>query len=346
MKDRACMISAVLAFMGSLALTAYPASAEQVITLRYAHFMPTTTAQAVTSAQWCKEVEKRTSGRVKITFYPGSTLMPAPQTYDSIVRGIADIGWSIMSYTRGKFPLTEVIDLPLGYKSGYAATKLINAYYEKFKPKEFDETKVLYLHAHGPGILTTKKPVYKLEDLKGMKIRSTGLSAKIAQALGAAPVGMPITETYDALSKGVTDGVLTTVESLHQWKLAEVTNYTTENYGSAYSTGFFLRHEQGQMELLTGRHPEDHRGDRPGVDRENRQAMGFHRRGRQGMGLEAGAQIHSPVEGRRCAMDRESAAHSGGVCKNDEGKGAAGRRGVEILHGILEGQPIAGREAL
>ena len=67
-----------------------------------------------------------------------------------------------------------MIDLPLGYKSGYAATKLINAYYEKFKPKEFDETKVLYLHAHGPGILTTKKAVYKLEDLKGMKIRSTG----------------------------------------------------------------------------------------------------------------------------------------------------------------------------
>jgi len=250
MKDRACMISAVLAFMGSLALTAYPASAEQVITLRYAHFMPTTTAQAVTSAQWCKEVEKRTSGRVKITFYPGSTLMPAPQTYDSIVRGIADIGWSIMSYTRGKFPLTEVIDLPLGYKSGYAATKLINAYYEKFKPKEFDETKVLYLHAHGPGILTTKKPVYKLEDLKGMKIRSTGLSAKIAQALGAAPVGMPITETYDALSKGVTDGVLTTVESLHQWKLAEVTNYTTENYGSAYSTGFFCVMNKGKWSSL------------------------------------------------------------------------------------------------
>jgi TRAP-type C4-dicarboxylate transport system substrate-binding protein len=244
------MISAVLAFMGSLALTAYPASAEQVITLRYAHFMPTTTAQAVTSAQWCKEVEKRTSGRVKITFYPGSTLMPAPQTYDSIVRGIADIGWSIMSYTRGKFPLTEVIDLPLGYKSGYAATKLINAYYEKFKPKEFDETKVLYLHAHGPGILTTKKPVYKLEDLKGMKIRSTGLSAKIAQALGAAPVGMPITETYDALSKGVTDGVLTTVESLHQWKLAEVTNYTTENYGSAYSTGFFCVMNKGKWSSL------------------------------------------------------------------------------------------------
>lgn len=238
MKDRVCGL-VVLALIGSFSLAALPLSAQEVITLRYAHFMPPTTAQAKNSEQWCREVEKRTNGKVKINFYPGSTLMPAPQTYDSVVKGIADIGWSIMSYTRGKFPLTEVIDLPLGYKSGYTATKLINAYYEKFRPSEFDETKVLYLHAHGPGILTTKRPVYKLQDLKGMKIRSTGLSAKIVQALGAAPVGMPITETYDALSKGVADGVLIPVEGLRQWKIAEVTRCTTENYSSAYSTGFF-----------------------------------------------------------------------------------------------------------
>ena len=162
--------------------------------------MPAPTAGSINSSEWSKEIEKRTNGKVKINYYSGGTLMPAPQTYDSIVKGIADIGFSIMSYTRGKFPLTEVIDLPLGYKSGYTATKLINAYYAKFRPKEFDETKVLYLHAHGPGILNTKKPVYKLEDLKGMKIRSTGLSSKIAQSLGAAPVGMPIPETYYALS--------------------------------------------------------------------------------------------------------------------------------------------------
>ncbi len=239
MKDRVWLQLIVLTFIASFAFSVHPVFAQEVITLRYAHFMPPPTAQAINSAEWCKEVEKRTNGKVKITFYPGSTLMPAPQTYDSVVKGIADIGWSIMSYTRGKFPLTEVIDLPLGYKSGYVATKLINAYYDKFKPKEFDETKVLYLHAHGPGILTTKKAVNKLDDLKGMKIRSTGLSAKIVQALGAAPVGLPITETYDALSKGVAEGVLMPVEGLHQWKLAEVTKFTTENYGSAYSTGFF-----------------------------------------------------------------------------------------------------------
>jgi TRAP-type transport system periplasmic protein len=250
MKHRTCMKLILLTIVASFALTVYPAFAQEVITIRYAHFMPPPTAQAVNSDQWCKEVEKRTNGKVKFNFYPGSTLMPAPQTYDSVVKGIADMGFSIMSYTRGKFPLTEVIDLPLGYKSGYVATKLINAYYAKFRPKEFDETKVLYLHAHGPGVLTTKKPVNKLEDLRGMKIRSTGLSAKIVQALGAAPVGLPITETYDALSKGVAEGVLMPIEGLHQWKLAEVTKFTTENWGSAYSTGFFVAMNKNKWNSL------------------------------------------------------------------------------------------------
>ncbi len=216
-------------------------SQEKIITLNYAHFMPVSTKQAQLSEQWCKEVEKRTNGRVKITFYPGSILATAPLVYDAVSKGIADIGWSFLSYTRGKFPLTEVIDLPLGsgYMSGYVATKMTNEFYKKFKPKELDEVKIMYLHAHGPGLLSTKKPVYKLDDLKGMKIRSTGLSTKIVQVLEGVPVGMSIAEAYDALRTGVVEGILIPVEALQQWKLADWTKYTTENYGSAYTTAGF-----------------------------------------------------------------------------------------------------------
>ncbi len=212
---------------------------EKAFTLNYAHFMPVTTQQAQLADQWCKEVTKRTNGRVKVTFYPAGTLVQAPLIYDGVVKGIADVGWSFLSYTRGKFPLTEVIDLPLGYKSGYTATKMVNEYYKKFKPKELDEVKVMYLHAHGPGILSTKKPVYKLEDLSGMKIRSTGLSAKIVQALGGAPVGMSIAEAYDALRTGVVEGIQIPVEALQQWKFADLTKFTTENYSSAYESAGF-----------------------------------------------------------------------------------------------------------
>jgi TRAP-type C4-dicarboxylate transport system substrate-binding protein len=147
---------------------------------------------------------------------------------------------SVLSYTRGRFPLTEVIDLPLGYKNGVAATKLVNLYYDKFKPKELDDTKVMYLHAHGPGILHTKKPVAKFDELKGLKIRSTGTVAKIVGALGATPVAMPMGETYDALQKGITEGVMAPVEALEGWKLGEVIKYTTQNFGSAYTIAFFV----------------------------------------------------------------------------------------------------------
>jgi TRAP-type C4-dicarboxylate transport system substrate-binding protein len=167
-------------------------------------------------------------------------LTPADKCYDGVVKGLSDVGMSVLSYTRGRFPLTEVIDLPLGYKNGTAATKLVNLYYKKFKPKELDDVKVMYLHAHGPGILHTKKPVTKLEELKGMKIRSTGTVAKIVGALGATAVAMPMPETYDALQKGIAEGVMCPMEALQGWKLGEVIKNTTQNYGSAYTIGFFV----------------------------------------------------------------------------------------------------------
>lgn len=213
---------------------------EKVITLSFSNFFPSTHKNSILMADWCKEVEKRTNNRLKINYYPGSTLTPAAQTYDGVVKGIADIGESVFGYTRGKFPIIQIVDMPLGYKNAYVATKMINELYKKFQPKELSDVKVLFLHAHGPGILFTKKPVNNLEDLKGMKIRSHGFSAKVAQYLGAVPVAMPQTETYDALRTGVVDGVLNPMEAMKGWKIGEVVSYTIENYGSAYTTSFFV----------------------------------------------------------------------------------------------------------
>ena len=240
MKGRLGKAFIIVAFI--LSIWGFASSAHaQTISLRYSNFFPAPHKNSMLADEWCKEVEKRTKGKVKLTYYPGATLTPAAQTYDSVEKGIADVGLSVLGYTMGKFPLTEVTDLPLGYQSGYLATKMINAYYSKFKPKEFDGTVVMYLHAHGPGLLNTaKKEVAKLEDLKGLKIRSHGNSAKIVQYLGGAPVGMPMTETYDSISRGVAEGVMCPFEALKGWKLGEVCNFTTTNYGSSYSTGFFV----------------------------------------------------------------------------------------------------------
>jgi TRAP-type C4-dicarboxylate transport system substrate-binding protein len=226
----------------SVCFVSFPgySTAQKVITMNYSNFFPAPHKHSIIAEQWCKEIEKRTNGRVKIAYFPGGTLTPAAQIYDGVVKGISDIGFSCFAYTRGKFPLTEVIDLPIGLKDGTTATRLINEYYKKFKPKEIDEVKVMYLHAHGPGMLHTKKPVNKLEDLKGTKIRATGLASKIVTALGGSPVGTTMPETYDALRTGVAEGAMAPFEALQGFKWGEVINSSTVAYGSGYSTGMFI----------------------------------------------------------------------------------------------------------
>jgi TRAP-type transport system periplasmic protein len=213
---------------------------EKVIRLKYANFIPPAHKNAVLSEQYCKEIEKRTNGRVKITHFGAGTLVSAPQIYDSTVKGICDIGHSIQAYTTGRFPLTEVIDLPLGYTSGIQATRLINAFYKKFKPKEYDDTHILYMHAHGPGYFHTKKIISSLDEVKGMRIKSSGLSAKIVSAIGAVPVTMPIPETYDALQRGLADGVLLNNDILKSLKFGDFCKCTVLNSGIAYTVSFFV----------------------------------------------------------------------------------------------------------
>jgi TRAP-type C4-dicarboxylate transport system substrate-binding protein len=213
---------------------------EKAVSLRFSTFFPSTHELAIATADWCKEVEKRTNGKVKVRHYAGATLTPPAQTYDSVVQGVVDVGNIVIGYTMGKFPLSEVLDYPLGYPSGAVATRLVNAYYAKFKPKEFDDVKVMYFHAQSPGILHTKKPVNKLEDLKGMKIRTFGSNARFMSFLGGIPVAMPMGDAYDAISKGVADGLLCADEALNGWKLGEVVKYTTENYGTAYTATFIV----------------------------------------------------------------------------------------------------------
>ena len=244
----------VLTVLGMLAVALVvltgPAQAAETVQLTYSIFFPATHGNTILATEWAKEIEKRTNGAVKINMFPGGTLTPADQCYDGVVKGISDIGMSVCSYTAGRFPLTEVIDMPLGYKNGKQVTLLCNAYYKKFKPKEFDDVKIMYLHGHGPGIFHTKKPVEKMEDLKGMKIRCTGTSKKVVSALGATPVAMPQPETYDALQKGVVDGVVSPIETLKGWKFGEVVKSSTENFGSSYSLAFFVAMNKKKWDSL------------------------------------------------------------------------------------------------
>ncbi len=210
------------------------------IKLTYSNFFPPSHFNGSLGASWAKEIEKRSNGRVKITYFPGGALLKGPDMYDGILKGITDIGMSCFAYTRGRFPAMEALDLPMGYTSGYAATMVANDFYKKFKPEELSKTKVMYIHAHGPGLLHSKKPVYKLEEVKGLKVRATGLSSKVVKALGGAPVGMPQGGTYEALQKGVVEATFSPMEVLKGWKQGEVIKSTTECYSVGYTTAMYV----------------------------------------------------------------------------------------------------------
>jgi TRAP-type transport system periplasmic protein len=221
-----------LLLLSAFCVASKAAAQEKSITLRYSTFFPAGHPHTVLSEQWCKEVEKRTNGRVKVYHYPGATLTSPQQTYDGILKGVVDIGLCVLAYTTGKFPLSDGLYYPLGFPAGSVATKLVNEYYAKFRPAEFNDAKVLYLQASGPAIIHTRKPVNKLEDMKGLKIR-VGSAPEFISNLGGVPVAMPMGDSYDALSKGVVDGIYAPYEALDGWKLAEVIKYSTENWGSS-----------------------------------------------------------------------------------------------------------------
>ena len=214
---------------------------EKAVTLKVTNWFPVGHKQDVLLQEWGKDLEKRTGGKVKVNYYAGGTLVPAAQSYDAVVKGIAQVGNHVMGYTMGRFPFSQVLDLPIGFPPGAGPTKIANEVYKKFKPKEFDDVKVLWFHAMPYGLVHTKsKPVKKLEDIKGLKLRCYGSNAKFVGLLGGAPVAMPMPDVYDALAKGVVDGLLSSYEALQGFRTGEHIKCTTENLGTAYSAAFVV----------------------------------------------------------------------------------------------------------
>jgi TRAP-type C4-dicarboxylate transport system substrate-binding protein len=232
----------------------YAAQPDGKIRLKYSTYFAVTHSNSVLAADFCKEIEKRTNGRVEMQFYPGGTLTTATKIFQGVVSGISDIGMSNISYNRGRFPVLEVLDLPLGFPSGYVNTHVVNDFAEKFKPKELQKVHVLYLHACGPNVLyTTKKPVRSLEDLQSLKVGSRGRIADVAKALGATPVGTDIADYYEGMTRGVIDAAFNPMNTLKDWKLGEIVRYATTPWkvGSMYT--FYVVMNQRKWNSL----PED-----------------------------------------------------------------------------------------
>jgi TRAP-type C4-dicarboxylate transport system substrate-binding protein len=213
----------------------------KVINLKVAMFFPPPSFQSKVLEEFCRDLEKRTDGQVKVDYFGGQSLLKSTAMFDGIVSGIADIGYSHVYYTPGRMAVTEACGLPIGYPTGWVASQTMNDFYQEFKPKEFDKVRMLWMNASPPtAVATAKKPIRKLEDLKGLTIRAPGISGDVMKALGGTPAPTPMMEVYDALSKGVIDGEASNFETLFAFKFAEVVKYTTSIWQINHPYPFYL----------------------------------------------------------------------------------------------------------
>ena len=219
------------------------------------HFVPTRHEfHAQLLEPWAREVEGRSGGRLRITIHPGGSLGPAPAQYQNVTAGAMDIGLGVHSYTPGRFPLTESLELPFLWDSAGRATQALQALYRGVPAlrREYADARVLALWANGPAqVMTTKKPVRGLDDLKGLKLRSPGrLHNRTIEALGGVPLSTAITEVYDALERGIAHGAINAPSTFSSFNLTEVIRHTA--LADVTVATFFLVMNKERWEALPG----------------------------------------------------------------------------------------------
>lgn len=208
------------------------AAAEEPIKLKVSHFLPPMgNSQTKLLQPWADRIEKDSNGRIKVEIYPSMQLGgKPPQLFDQVRTGVADVVWTLPSYTPGRFPLVEVFELPfMTANTAEATTQAVWDFYQKYLKEEFKDVHVLLLHTHAPGLIHMKdKAVTTQDELLGKKIRLPTKSIGDAlKALGAVPVGMPVPDVYEALSRGVVDGTLIPWEVVTATRVNELARHHT-----------------------------------------------------------------------------------------------------------------------
>lgn len=236
----------VATMLGGAAVAALTASGvfAQEVTLKLHQFLP---AQAnvpkLILDVWADKVEAASDNRIKIDRFPSMQLGGRPpELIDQAIDGVADVVWTVVGYTPGRFPTTEVFELPFMVNDARAASC---AYWKMFEQhmaaQEFNNVKVLGTWVHGPGMFHTADPVESPADLAGMKIRGgSRMVNKLLELTGATPVGMPVPAVPEGLSKGVIDGTTIPWEVTAALKVPELVENHTEFEGNALYTLTFV----------------------------------------------------------------------------------------------------------
>ena len=219
------------AFAAISALVA-PAVRAQEVTLKVHHFLPAGSyANTMFIQPWCDRIAKESNNKMKCQIYPSMQLGGTPpQLIDQVRDGVVDVIWTLPGYTPGRFPMVEVFELPFMMQSQEATSKAVWDYVGQYAPNEFKDIKPLAFHVHGDGVFhMVNKPIAKLADLKGLKVRApTRQTNKLLSALGATPVAMPVPQVGEALAKSVIDGALVPYEVVPSVKIQELVKYHSE----------------------------------------------------------------------------------------------------------------------
>src|SRR5215213_4471929 len=219
------------------------AHAQQKIDMKLAYFVGNQHAMSQWLVRWSEQLEKGSGGRIAVKRFPGAQMGPTPQHYDFARTGQADAVWFLHGGTPGRFPLTEIVNLPFMVGSAEIGTKVLNdpGLRAKYLDAEHKGLKVLMLFTHQPGgPHTTKKAIRNLDDFKGLRLRFASPTVRdLVAALGATPVGVPPTEIAEQLQKGTIDGAFMDYGGVGiAFKLGGTIKYSTELY--AYVTSFGL----------------------------------------------------------------------------------------------------------
>lgn len=254
MQRRLFIGSGVAATLGTGALASF---AQQSVTLKFHTFMaPQSNVWLNMHKAWMDKVEKDSGGRIKFEGYPAMQLGGTPvQLYDQAKDGVVDVVWTLPGNTAGRFPRVEVFELPFMMSNAEATSKAYWEYVQTLAPDEFKDTQVIALQVHGPGVIhTADKAVRTVGDMRGLKMRApTRQVTKLMGALGATPVGMPLPQIPDALSKGTINGCVIPWEVVPSVKVHELTKFHAEfdpAGGSLYTTTFVMAMNKAKYNSL------------------------------------------------------------------------------------------------
>ena len=242
-------IKGLLSGVAGVAIMASGAMAQEV-TLKLHQFLP---AQAnvpkLILDVWADKIEAASEGRIKVDRFPSMQLGGTPpELLDQAIDGVADVVWTVVGYTPGRFPTTEVFELPFMVEDARAASCAYWTMFEEhMEDTEFKGVKILGTWVHGPGMFHTADPVETPVDLEGMKIRGgSRLVNQLLTLAGATPVGMPVPAVPEGLSKGVIDGTTIPWEVTAALKIPELVENHTEFEGPAlYNLTFVLAMNEG-----------------------------------------------------------------------------------------------------